>query len=231
MAKSTNRRRGLTARTRILGWILLIVTVAIVAIVVVTARSTFARVDAQMSAELSHEAEKFRTFATQSDPSTGREFFSVRELLTSHLQHNLPEQTETLFSIIDGEADRRSVGEPSIRLDTDAEFVRMAASVTTPESGSLQTAQGPVTYAIIPVVVEGGPSTGQLIIVEFPAEEYDEAWATIWIMSLVALVALILAGITGWFIAGRVLAPIRDVRETASRISETDLGRRIDVDG
>ncbi|MGO3235992.1 MAG: sensor histidine kinase [Canibacter sp.] len=231
MAKSTNRRRGLTARTRILGWILLIVTVAIVAIVVVTARSTFARVDAQMSAELSHEAEKFRTFATQSDPSTGREFFSVRELLTSHLQHNLPEQTETLFSIIDGEADRRSVGEPSIRLDTDAEFVRMAASVTTPESGSLQTAQGPVTYAIIPVVVEGDPSTGQLIIVEFPAEEYDEAWATIWIMSLVALVALILAGITGWFIAGRVLAPIRDVRETASRISETDLGRRIDVDG
>lgn len=228
---TTERRHGLTARARILGWILLIVAVAIVAIVVITGRSAFTRVDAQMNAELVHETEKFRAFASKPDPSTGREFFTVRELLTSHLQHNLPEHTETFFSIIDGTPDRRSVGDPRVRLDADAEFVRMAASVTEPTTGRLSTPDGPVIYGILPVSVEGDPSTGHLVIAEFPADEYDEAWATIWVMSLVAVGALALAAITGWFIAGRVLAPIRDVRETASRISETDLGRRIDVVG
>ncbi|MCW4456875.1 cell wall metabolism sensor histidine kinase WalK [Microbacterium sp. MPKO10] len=227
----TERRRGVTARTRILAWILLLVTIAIVAIVVVTGRSLFSRADSQVAAELAHEADKFRAFATKPDPSTGKEFFTVRELLTSHLQHNLAEDNEMFFSIIDGVADRRSGGERIARIDTDPEFVREAASVTTPTSGSLATEAGPVEYAIIPVSVDGDPATGQLVIAEFLAPEYDEAWSTIWVMSVVALVSLMLAGVTGWFIAGRVLAPIRDVRLTAARITETDLGRRIDVVG
>ncbi len=227
----TEHRRGVTARTRILAWILLLVTIAIVAIVAVTGRSLFSRADAQVAAELSHEADKFRAFASKPDPRTGTEFFAVREVLTSHLQHNLAEDSEMFFSIIDGVADRRSGGDPTVRLDQDSAFVRTAAAVTTPTTGTLTTDAGPVKYAVIPVSVEGDPATGQLVIAEFLAPEYDEAWSTIWIMSIVAIVSLLLAGVTGWFIAGRVLAPIRDVRTTAARITETDLGRRIDVVG
>ncbi|TQO22356.1 signal transduction histidine kinase [Paramicrobacterium agarici] len=228
---TTDRRRGATARTRILAWILLIVTIAVVAIVAVTGRSLFSRADAQVAAELGHEAAKFRAFADKPDPSTGTEFFTVRELLTSHLQHNLAEDTEMFFSIVDGVADRRSGGTPAARIDQNAAFVRDAASLTQPSAGTLMTDAGPVKYAVIPVSVEGDPSTGQLVIAEFLAPEYDDAWATIWIMSIVAIVSLLLAGVTGWFIAGRVLAPIRDVRTTAARITETDLGRRIEVAG
>ncbi|QPZ38888.1 sensor histidine kinase [Paramicrobacterium chengjingii] len=231
MTTMTERRRGVTARTRILAWILLLVTIAVVAIVAVTGRSLFSRADAQVGAELSHEADKFRASASKPDPSTGTEFFTVRELLTSHLQHNLAEDSEMFFSIVDGVADRRSGGDPAARLDQDSAFVRKAATVTTPTTGTLATDAGPVKYAVIPVSVEGDPATGQLVIAEFLAPEHDDALATIWIMSIVAIVSLLLAGVTGWFIAGRVLAPIRDVRLTAARITETDLGRRIDVVG
>jgi len=48
---------------------------------------------------------------------------------------------------------------------------------------------------------------------------------------LVSLAALLLATILGWFVAGRVLAPVRNIGDTARSISETDLTRRIPVRG
>jgi signal transduction histidine kinase len=42
---------------------------------------------------------------------------------------------------------------------------------------------------------------------------------------------LALASGLAWLVAGRVLAPLRGLRDTAQRISETDITRRIDVAG
>ncbi len=230
MMTTTERRRGATARTRILAWILLIVTIAVTVMVVATARSVVAAVYSAANAELGHEAEKFREFAGRPDPATGREFASVQALLTSHLQHNLPEHTETFFSIVDGVPDRRSAGDPPVRLDRDAAFVAAAAAAEEPYAASLSTEAGPVVYAVMPVEAAGGAS-GRLVVVEFLGPELAEAESAIWVMAIIAVIALALAGVTGWFVAGRVLAPIRELRETAARIGETDLGRRIDVVG
>jgi signal transduction histidine kinase len=51
------------------------------------------------------------------------------------------------------------------------------------------------------------------------------------IVALVAVVALVLAGLASWLVAGRVLEPVRLVRQTAEQISESDLRRRIPVTG
>ena len=40
-----------------------------------------------------------------------------------------------------------------------------------------------------------------------------------------------MVGLVGWFVAGRLLRPLRDLRDTAERISETDLSQRLDVEG
>jgi signal transduction histidine kinase len=47
----------------------------------------------------------------------------------------------------------------------------------------------------------------------------------------VALAVLALAGLISYVVAGRVLAPLRDLTDTARGISETDLTRRIDARG
>lgn len=224
-------RRGLSARARILAWIMLIVTIAAVAIVVLTGSVLVSRVNSDTSTELSHEIAKFRTFAADPEPGARSDTSTVSGLLTSYLWHNLPDRSEALFSIVDGKADRRTVGDPPVRLDTDRAFVRRAASATRPMSGTLSTAAGKVDYVVLPVRIVGKTARGQLVIAEFVTPAYDDAWSTIWTMSSIALVALIVAAVTGWFVAGRVLAPIRKVRETAARISDTDLGRRIDVVG
>src|SRR5699024_5450880 len=100
------RRSAASARTRILAWIMVIVTLAAVVIVGATARVMFARVEARANIELAHEAEKLHDFAERPDPTTGEAYREVAELLSAHLQHNLPEHDETLFSLLNGEPHR-----------------------------------------------------------------------------------------------------------------------------
>jgi two-component system OmpR family sensor kinase len=228
---TTEQDRGLTARTRILAWIMLVLTVAVFIIVFTTARAELAGVRTHADDELEHEVTKFREFAAKPDPATDRPYSSVRGLMTAHLQTNLPEHTETFFTIVDGREDQRSADTPPLRLDQDPEFVAAAAETTTPRSGELKTQAGPVSYAVVPVEVKGQPQHAQLVIIEFLAEDLDEAWSTIWTMTIVAVVALIAAGFLGWVVAGRVLAPIRHLRETAAGIGEDELDRRIEVTG
>src|SRR5699024_12860754 len=126
---------------------------------------------------------------------------------------------------------QRSTAKPPVPLDMARGFVARAAQVTTPQTGELATESGRVAYAIMPVQIEGQSQTAQLVIVEFLAGKYENAWATIWTMTGIAVIALIAAGFFGWLVAGRVLAPIRELSETASGIGEDDLTRRIEVKG
>ncbi|WP_208094692.1 sensor histidine kinase [Brevibacterium limosum] len=231
MTTMTDRRRGTSARTRILAWIMLVLTVAVFIIVTSTARAELAGVRSHAGAELEHEVTKFRDFAARPDPADDRPYTSVRDLMTSHLQNNLPEHTETFFSIVDGQEDQRSADTPPLRLDQDPDFIAVASETTTPRSGEMKTSVGPVAYAIVPVEIEGQPQRAQLVIIEFLASDLDEAWTTIWTMSSVAVVALVAAGFLGWIVAGRVLEPIRRLRETAAGIGEDELSRRIEVTG
>jgi signal transduction histidine kinase len=49
--------------------------------------------------------------------------------------------------------------------------------------------------------------------------------------AVVFAVVLLLASVMAWLVAGRVLGPLRDLRDTARSVSESDLTRRIDVEG
>ena len=87
---TTEQDRGFTARTRILAWIMLVLTVAGFIIVFTTARAELAGVRTHADDELEHEVTKFREFAAKPDPATDRPYSSVRGLMTAHLQTNLP---------------------------------------------------------------------------------------------------------------------------------------------
>lgn len=85
-------------------------------------------------------------------------------------------------------------------------------------------------YIAVPVVVEGRQRGVFVDTVALSAEraEVDEA---IEIAAGVSLVVLLVASLLAYVIAGRVLAPLRGLKDTARSISETDFTRRIDVQG
>jgi signal transduction histidine kinase len=61
--------------------------------------------------------------------------------------------------------------------------------------------------------------------------EVDEVNDALRIAAGVSIGVLILASLFAWAVAGRVLAPLRVLRDTARSISESDLTRRIPVEG
>lgn len=229
---AARRPGGLSVRTRILAATLIVVALALCAILLVTGKSLFTRIDAATARELEHEAAKFRAYAAEASGPDRAAFPDAGAVLTGFLSQNVTEAQESQFSIVDGRPDRRSHAEPPARLDTDRRFVAHVAAVTEPTSGRIETDAGPAMYSAIPVTFDGDPNRGVLVTVEFLGVEQREAWSTVVIMATAAAFALLLAAWAGWLVAGRALAPIRQVRETAAEIDDAgDLGRRIEITG
>ncbi|MFG2022052.1 sensor histidine kinase [Actinomadura geliboluensis] len=217
---------GVSARARIVGWMLLLVTLALGGSVFVTWSVQSARLDERVNEELGHEAAKLREYA-----QGGVEARDVRTLLTAYLAQNLPDEEETFFTVVDGRADRRSPYPPPARLDRDAAFVARVAREERPAHGWADSSAGRVRYAVVPVRVAGDPARGALVVVEFRDRQRDEVVEATRVLGITAFGALVVAGAAGWLVAGRVLAPVRLVRQAAERISGSDLTRRLEVRG
>jgi signal transduction histidine kinase len=217
---------GLSARARIVGWMLLLVALALGGSVFVTWSVQSARLDERLNEELGHEAAKLREYA-----QSGVQARDVRTLLTTYLAQNLPDDEETFFTVVDGRADRRSPYPPPARLDRDAAFVARAARAGRPEHGWADSRAGRVRYAVLPVRVVGDRARGALVVVEFRDRQRDEVVEATRVLGFTAFGALAVAGAAGWLVAGRVLAPVRLVRQAAERISGSDLTRRLEVRG
>src|SRR5699024_5787530 len=223
------RRTRLTARGRIVGWMLLTVTSALAGSILAEWQVVTIRADDMASDRIASAAENFREFTASTD---AQDIGTVNGVLTRFLQTVTPYRSETMFTIVDDAPHRRLPGHVSLRFDTDSQFVAEAGAVTEPIHKTLRdTEAGTVQYAVIPVNVAGDDSTGQLVIVVFEDELAAPFFEAVWLFVIVAVGALLLATVVSWLVAGRVLAPIRLVRATADQISETDLTRRIAVEG
>src|SRR5699024_9314547 len=78
---------------------------------------------------------------------------------------------------------------------------------------------------------EGDPHHGVLVIAVFRDQLAARLYKSVQTFGIVAAVALVLAGLASWLVAGKVLEPVRLVRQTAEQITESDLRRRIPVQG
>ncbi|MER5767126.1 sensor histidine kinase [Streptomyces sp. NPDC001985] len=191
-----------------------------------------AQLDHQVDAQLEREVDKLRRFArTVNDPSTGQPFRDGASLLTHFMTVNLPSREETFFSIVDGRADRRSSAEAPIQLDRDPAVVRKLASVHGTTVGWIDSSEGKVRYGVVPVRVAGDPQDVRLVVLEFRDRQLREERRVAKMLMATAFGALVCAGLASWLVAGRILAPIRLVRQTAARIGESDLTQRLDVQG
>ncbi len=226
------RRFGLSARVRIVGWCVLLVTLALAIAVLVAGRVLLTRGDNRLAAEIVHESNKLRAYASQAvDPRTAQPFATVDGLLAGYLRDNLPDHDETFFSVVDGAAAHRSAQRPLARVDRDADVVAFAAAATHPVAEVFPSSAGPALVGVFPVDMVADPRPAALVIVEFIGPERAEAWSLIRTLALISAIALAAAGLVAWLIAGRVLRPIRQVRQTADRIGDSDLSSRIDVTG
>lgn len=162
-------------------------------------------------------------------------FTTTAQALQYAISRIVPDTNESTVGVLDGEARWVPATRLDFHLEADAAFIaRVVNEVAAQNSavmGTASTSLGPLRYIATPVQVEGDEARG-IFVTAFNLEiELQEADASLRIFSIAALVTLLIAGLAGWFIAGRLLKPVRQLRETASRITSAELEERIPVRG
>lgn len=232
MAAEGRRRRPRLARDTIVGWMVLVLFVSLLSVVIVVRESLQLSVTERANADVSQEIAEFRTFTEEGvDPETSKPFTSAERLLTVYLSRQRPGSSEVIVGYVGQEGVVTASyggGTPRVEeydLTRDPKVVKQAEQAT---SGTMDTPAGEMRWARTVVDVPGGDDA-MLLVAVFTDNERAEANRTVRTLALVSLGTLLLAGITSWLVAGRLLRPVRLVHEAADEITEHDLTRRIDV--
>jgi signal transduction histidine kinase len=159
---------------------------------------------------------------------------TVESVLTSVIQQIRPETDETTVGIIDGRAALTPGGTVSFQLDGDPTLIARIADETAGGDvvrGTATAAGRTIRYIASPVVVPGSTEVGVFVAafdLDAALGPLGDAFRT---YAAVAAAAVLLLGLVGWMVAGRLLTPIRTLRETAARITASDVSERIPVSG
>jgi len=222
-----------TVRTRILVSVLLMAGLGMLGAGATSYVIQSNRLDDRIQANLRQEVQEFRTLAAEGvDPSTGDRFATVEDLLFTALQRNVADQNETFLALVDGRPEYLPRGDRPVRLEVEPAVLDLLASLPGDSDvvvREAETSVGTVRFAAIQVTIAGEPTVGTYVIARAVDLEARELTDTIRTYAVVAVGSLLLIALVGWVVAGRLLRPLRLLRNTAQRISETDLTQRIPV--
>lgn len=232
-----NAPRRISARVRILLWLLMVMTVALAAVVGTTRSILLRDVDQRINRLLSQETGEFTNFFQQGvDPETGKRFTDPGRLLRVFLERQYADPDEELMGLVHREGrgpaqlvQPREIPAPKPLHDDPAS--RRAIFDSPDPVGVLHRPEGEIRWAKVRVVPRGDQPAAAFVVAFHPEREQamaDEVFQTLVAISGVAL--LMTTGI-GWAVAGRILAPVRLVRTTAAQLTEQDLTQRIPVRG
>jgi two-component system, OmpR family, sensor kinase len=234
-APRRRRRPGLPAlgvRTRILLGFVGLLALATFTSILVARQLEVAQIDRRISDALAQEVRELRRLAAGRDPATGLAFAGdVRRIFDVYLGRNSPSPDEALLTFVDGQPYRRSAPVSEYRLDEDPELVARWSNLVDTERGEIGgTPAGDVDYIAVPFL-EGTRTAGVFVVAIFREGEERELRAVTLATGGVGLALLLVGSLLAWRLADRILRPVRLVTGTARSISESDLERRIPVEG
>jgi signal transduction histidine kinase len=216
-------RIRLTARLRIVTWIMLAVVVAGIGMTFGMRQVLLSKEDQQLGREVDHELIELHANygRLQSTPDL--------QIRLSQSMDLLVDESESLGALVDG---RLVVSRPGRTFDLAANPALVSRLVERSQgrnwlsmrdgglhAGAHRVQAGPSAPHDVVFIAAGSVSDRREI--RDPVQAAAEAGA----------VTLIALAIISWFVAGRILAPVRTITAATRRIGEHDLRRRIPVSG
>ena len=190
---------------------------------------------------LVQENEEIRAVAkTANEGQSGRPINGPSDVLYLAIRNSVPDPNEAIFAMVNGKV----VWVPNSDNAIDFAFQKSvqedpgliaAASATRPDEQvqvrQLSTKLHPrLAYIAVPVQVDGSNDLGLYVA----AVDVDASFASVNRTHLtyagICLLALVVVGLVGYSVAGRLLSPLRALSATAQRITDTDLSDRIPDD-
>jgi signal transduction histidine kinase len=216
-------------RARLLASFVGLLAFATLASVLAARALVLAELDERISAELVQETRELRRLAHGNDPETGEPFAGrVKRVFDVYLERNIPSRNEAFLTFVDGEFYDRSDAAAPYRLDTDPELLAHWANVRDSDSGRVDTPAGAVDYIALEVK---GRARGVFVAAAFRDRESAEIESAMIAAGGVGVAVLVFGSLLAWGLAASVLRPVRRATVAARSISESDLSRRIPVQG
>jgi two-component system, OmpR family, sensor kinase len=190
------------------------------------------RVDESLQQEI---LELDRLVTEGRNPETSLPFVSLRALFNVYLSRNVPGNEEAMVVFIDGEFHKDAKARfpidqlPAEQLADWRALSRREAGEGRSVTGTYDTKLGPARFRV--AQVRRGDEVGAFVVTILPANEIKENRELLIYGGAATLAVLLLASLIAWLAAGRVLAPVQLLTETAHSISQSDLTRRIEVRG
>ncbi len=160
---------------------------------------------------------------------------TAAELLKAELNQHVPTDGEVLLGMIDGRPAFVTADNRPFAIEDETALIADVAAL--PADAPTQIRQvnsqsdGPLRYVAVQVRVAGQSEVGTLVAAVSLQPALDRLAASARLYAALSLAALVLVGLGGWVVAGRLLRPLRLLHEAAESISHTDLTSRIPVTG
>lgn len=213
---------------RILGWYVLLLAVALTTALLIQRAYLRQQVVSSTDLALDQEIGELRQLAGGIDPDTGEDFAGDLEaIFDTYFERNVPLAGEAVVTIIDGDAYKLGI------IGTEFQGTALMEhwmELKLPERDQVDSELGPVRYLAIPMA-DGDQVGGVFVAAFLLQDELDRVDEITRVAGLVLGSIFLLASVVAWIAAGEVLRPLRLLDEMARSIGESDLSRRIPVEG
>jgi signal transduction histidine kinase len=242
--------RPISARARILAAILCVACVGLAIVGSVTFLVQRERVIDDVNARLQAQVTSMNSLAeagenggaadvgrpttTATEPLDPSTYDSLSKYLEDVVARLVPGRNEASVAIIDGSARWVPTTLSGFNISRDQTLIDRAVAETADGKtkwGTAVTDVGSLRYIAIPVSVPGDPQKGVYLRAIDLGAELEPVTAAMTTYIMAAIVVLGAIGVVGFFVTGRLLSPIRHMRETADAITLTDLSPRLPTQG
>ncbi|WP_193345476.1 sensor histidine kinase [Gloeobacter violaceus] len=215
-------------RTRILAWYVLLIALCGVTSVLAVREILFMQLQERLETSLVREVRLFELLSAE-EPVVQEQPMRERaaHIFDRFFYRYVPHDNEFMLAYIDGELYRTMPQKLDGTMRANGKLTSRWSHLRAPERDERTGSSGEKFLYIAEPLRLGGEPRGLLVAAYCVSCERREVERSVMVVAQVFIGATLLASLLAWIAAGRVLAPLRLLAETARSIGESDLTRRI----
>lgn len=225
------RGRAWSVRVRVIALVVAMLALGLTVAGAVTFTVQFNQLNQRIEAELLLEVEEFRNLA-QRGPIPGEgPFTDLDNLFRAFLQGSVPGEHESMVTMTDGQTAFYPGGELSFDLNV-PEIREEVARLHEPGQATMTDFNldgRQLRMVVVAVDVPVDTRQGALVVAIDSGSQHRVVWNQVGTYALVALGTMLLTGLTGYLVTGRLLRPLGELSQATATIDTDDLARRVQI--
>ncbi|MDM9382252.1 HAMP domain-containing sensor histidine kinase [Chlorogloeopsis sp. ULAP01] len=227
------RKFFLGARTRILVWLVVLISLSTVISIFAIRQILFTQLLQRVQRSLEQEVEEIQRLVNGRNPATGEPFGdNVAAIFDVFMSRSVPEDDEFFITLLNGEVYQTSpIALPSA-LSTDTNLLRSLGQVERLTYGQVSIGRETILYLAHPIK-KSRTEQSVFVVANSLSNQKREIDRAVLVAAQVIVSILLIALILAWIAIGRVLSPLELLTDTARSIKDFDqsLDRRIPIKG